>query len=151
MLNIQVDMHGVAYHANTAGDTQEHVSTCPENPKLPDSPTGSAMRQAGETDGLEAHAGTQRARTHVHHVGNNSNRPAKTSIMLDLPARGAELRKGNLERLQSQSDALNMRARTQSVVSNSNTPENVSVTSETPDLPARGAILRTGEPKRLES
>ena len=151
MLNMQVDTHGVVDHANTAGDMQEHVSTHPENPKPPDSPTGSATRHTGKTDGLEAHVGTQRARTHVHHVGNNSNRPAKMSIMPDLTARGAEPHNGDLERLQSQSDASNMRARMQSVVRNSNTPENVSVTSEIPDLPARGTILRTGEPKRLES
>ena len=151
MLNMRVDTHGVAYHVNTTGDTQEHVSTHPENPKPPDSPTESATRHTGETDRLEAHVGMQRARTHVHHVGNSSKRPTKMSIMPDLPARGAEPHKGDLERLQSQSHVLNMRARTQSVVSNSNTPGNVSVTSETPGLPARGTILRTGEPKRLES
>ena len=90
MLNMQVDMHGVAYHMNTAGDMQEHVSTCPENPKLPDSPTGSAMRHTGEMDRLEAHAGMQRAHTHVHHIGNNSNRPAKTSIMPEATWRGCK-------------------------------------------------------------
>ena len=39
MLNMRVDTHGIAIHANTAGDTQRHVSTGPADTKAPDLPT----------------------------------------------------------------------------------------------------------------
>ena len=40
MPNMRVDTHGIAIHANMAGDTQKRVSTHTEGMKLPDLPTG---------------------------------------------------------------------------------------------------------------
>ena len=151
MLNMRVDMHGVAYHANTAGT---HRNTSVHTQKTQNHQTHLLGVQRGTQAKRTDLRPMQACREHIHTsimLGTIRIDLQKTSIMLDLPARGAEPHKCDLERLESQSDVSNMRARMQSIASNSNTPENVSVTSETPDLPARGAILRTGEPKRLES
>ena len=65
MPNVQVDTHGIAVHANTAGDTQKCVSTRTEGTKLPDSPTGCTRPCQDRMDELKSCLGTQMACVHV--------------------------------------------------------------------------------------
>ena len=105
--NMCIDMHGVAMHANMAGDTQRRISTCTEGTKPQDLPTGSTTPRQDGTDELESDTGMQTARIHVQDVANKLNKPANTSVTADLPARGAVPQGNGLNRLESQMDALN--------------------------------------------
>lgn len=47
-------------------DAMETISTCPVNPKQPDSPTRSPKRKTDESDGLESYTDTLNVCIHVH-------------------------------------------------------------------------------------
>ena len=102
-LNMQTDTHGIVTHANTGGDTQESISACPANSKLPDSP-GSTRPRPGKTDGLESCLGTQRVRIHAHSVRDGSRTPANALESPDLPVRGAVPCMGEPERPRDETD-----------------------------------------------
>ena len=65
MPNMRIDTHGVAIHANTARNTQRHVSTWPTDPKPQDLPTGCTKPCRDGMDGLESCPDTQTACVHV--------------------------------------------------------------------------------------
>ena len=106
MLNMWVDTHGVAIHANTARNMQRHVSTWSTDPKPQDLPTGCTKPYQDGTDGLKSCLDMQMARVHVQDVAKKSNEPENTLITADLPANGAELCIGVPNRLKSQTDTL---------------------------------------------
>ena len=62
--------------------------------------------------------------THVQDVGNKSNIPANTSVMQNLPARGAVLQGEGPNRLESPMDASDACTRMQRVVDDSRRPTN---------------------------
>ena len=155
MPNMRVDTHGIAIHANTAGDTQKRVSTRTEGTKPPDLPTGCTKPRRDGTDGLESHAHTQTARIHVQDVGNESNEPANTSVTADLPANGAKPCIGVPNRLESLTDASDTCTRMQRVVDDSRRPtdklERVRRSQngcKRLNLPAESLKTRPEEPKR---
>ena len=68
-------MHGQAWHCrlhDTSGDTQEHVSTRPLDPKRPDIPANSMRLCTDETDGLESCLGMLSIHIHMRGDGNGS-------------------------------------------------------------------------------
>ena len=105
MLNVQTDTHGIAAHANTAGDMQESISACPANSKPPDSP-GSIRPCPGKMDGLKSCPGTQRVCIHVHSIQDGSRTPANALESPDLPVRGAVPCMGEPERPRDEMDML---------------------------------------------
>lgn len=117
-----IETHGIAGHANTASDTQRHVSTGPAEPKPPDSPTGSTRSYPDEKDGLRSCPGMQRTHIHTQRVTNNSRRSANAIVTLDLPVRGAELCIGEPEWLRSQTNVSNAY---KSVANDSRRPTNI--------------------------
>ena len=120
--NMCIDMHGVAIHANMAGDMERHVSTGPEDTKVPDLPTGSTTPRRDGTDRLESHAGMQTARIHVQDVGNKSNKSANTSVTPDLAANGAVPHREGPNRLESPTDTSDACTHMQSVADDSRRP-----------------------------
>ena len=86
--NMWVDMCGVAKRANTAGNTQQRVSTCTEDPEPPDLPDRSTRACIDEADGLESCPGMLSIRIHVQGDAGNWKRPEKMSETLDLLAEG---------------------------------------------------------------
>ena len=100
-----------ACHANTAGDMQQRVSTRAPDPEPPISPTGSTKSYPDGTDGLESHTNMPNVCGKAHGDASESRRPANVSASPNLPARGAELRVHEPERLESQTDASDTPAR----------------------------------------
>ena len=148
MLNMRIDMHGAAYHMNTAEDMQGHVSTHAANPKPPDLPIGGRRLPPDKTDGLESCPGMQRVCTYMQSIGDSSNRPENMLVTLVLPANGAEPCTGRPKRPRDQTDVSDTCTCTQCVVSNSNIPANTSVISVTLNLPAGGTEPHTGGAKK---
>ncbi|KIM50405.1 hypothetical protein SCLCIDRAFT_1225366 [Scleroderma citrinum Foug A] len=94
---------------DTAGDMQEHVSTCPADPKRPDLPDGSTKSCTDKTDGLESCPGTLSIHIHAHGNTNGLRTLTKLSETPDLLARDTESRKDNIKWLESQTDASDTR------------------------------------------
>ena len=114
MLNMQTDTHGIATHANMGGDTQESISACPANLKLPDL-SGSTRPCPGQNGW---------AREMPRHA-EGKKRPAnmsETSVMRDLPTRCAEPRTDEPKKLKSPTDALDVCMHTQSIADDSIRP-----------------------------
>jgi len=101
MPNMHRHVQSVADHANTAGHTQEIVNIHSADQKWPDPPGGSTRSCTDEADGLESCPGMLSARIHVLGDVSSLRTTAITSVTLDLPARGAELRTDSLESLET--------------------------------------------------
>ena len=152
--NMRVDTHGVAAHANTAGDTQKRISTRTAEPKPPDLPVRSARPCRDGTDGLESCPGTQMAHVHVQVVANKSSKPANMSVAQDLPARGAIPQGEGPNRLESPADASDACTRMQKVADDSRRPTGNSEhvrrsqnSCEKANSPAKALKTRPEEPK----
>ena len=120
--NMQIDTHGVAMHANTAENTQRHVSTWPTDPQMQDLLARGTKPCRDRTDGLKSCPGTQMARLHVQDVGYKLNKPMDTSVTPDLPANGAEPCIGEPKWLESPTDVSDACTRMQSVADDSIRP-----------------------------
>ena len=105
MPNMRIDMHGVTYHANTAGNTQQHISTWPADPKPQDLPTGCTRPCRNGMDGLESCLGMQMACVHIQDIADKSNTSENMSIMCDLPANGTKPCIGESKWLESPANA----------------------------------------------
>ena len=123
-LNMCRDLHGIADHTNTAGNTQRHISTCPTGPK-PQITYGSTRWHAGQTDRLQIHTNMQRVRIHAQSVGNNSKRPANLSEMRDLPVLSTKPCWSKPEWLKKQMDASDVCTRSQRAVNELRRPTDI--------------------------
>jgi len=101
------DVQSVAHETETAANASKTVSTRPNIPKPPKSPSGDVKRDVDETDGLGGHADTSNGQADAPSVNMDAIRPANESKRIRMPPNGLKRQNSPIEAAKQHSDGPN--------------------------------------------
>jgi len=101
------DVQSVAHETETAANASKTVSTRPNIPKPPNSPSGDAKRDVDEMDGLGGHADASNGQADAPSVNMDTVRPANESKRVRMPPNGLKRPDSPVEAASQRSDEPN--------------------------------------------